>query len=118
MKYIIAMKISVRLKEAKVEDYPGRRIKTLLDPSTVGSSGFILGVITYLPGCTVEPHTHDDQEGIYVMKGRGKAKIGGESIELEQGVAFYIAKRVTHSVMNPFDEPLEVVFSHAPVCNS
>ncbi len=113
----VIMKVSVRLDEVNAVDFPGRQLKTLLESSTVGSVGFTMGVIRYLPGCVVEPHTHDDQEGIYVMKGKGKARIGEEDIDLGPGVAFYIAKGARHSVRNPFDEPLEVVFCHCHLCD-
>jgi len=113
---ITSMRISVKISEAKIEEYPGRKVSTLLDPSTVGSSDFVMGVITYFPGCAVEPHAHDDQEGIYVLSGRGTARIGSESVELEPGVAIYIPKGVTHSVSNHFNEPLHAVLAHAPVC--
>jgi len=110
------MKLSARLSEARVESYPGRTVRTLLDPDGTGTRSFVMGVITYLPGCVVEPHTHDDQEGLYVTRGRGRAKIGDEVVGLEPGVAVYIPKGVVHSVTNEYEDPLEAVLAHAPVC--
>jgi len=111
------MRLCVRLSESRVEQYPGRTIRTLLDPESTGTSGLILGVITYLPGCAVEPHSHEDQEGIFVVKGRGMAKIGSEVVDIEAGTAIYIPKGVTHSVTNPADEPIEAIVVHAPLCD-
>jgi quercetin dioxygenase-like cupin family protein len=108
------MSVARGAKDAREEKYPGRTIRTLLDPKTVGTDGLVLATITYDPGCEVEPHTHDDQEAIYVIEGRGRAKVGDESVELEPGTAVYIAKGVTHSVVNPNDEPIEAVLVHAP----
>jgi len=111
------MKLSVSLRDARVEDFPGRRVWTLLDPSNVGSIGFIMGLITYYSGCVVQPHTHQDQEGLYVLKGKGRATVDGTTVDLEPGVALYIPRGATHSVSNPYDEPLEAVLAHAPVCD-
>jgi len=109
------MRLCVRLSESRIEQYPGRTIRTLLDPKSTGTSGLILSVITYLPGCAVEPHSHEDQESIFVMKGKGTAKIGAELVDIEAGTAIYIPRGVTHSVMNPADEPIEAILVHAPL---
>ena len=112
------MTVSARLSEARVERYIGRTIRTLLDPKAMGTSGLTLGVITYQPGCIVEPHSHDDQEALYVLKGRGKAKVGDESIKLEPGTAVYIPRGITHSVSNLSAKPIEAVLVHAPTRSS
>jgi quercetin dioxygenase-like cupin family protein len=109
------MTVSARLSKARVERYTGRTIRTLLDPRATGTSGLTLGIITYQPGCNVEPHSHDDQEALYVLKGRGKAKIGDESIRLEPGTAVYIPRGMTHSVSNSSAKPIDAVLIHAPV---
>jgi quercetin dioxygenase-like cupin family protein len=109
------MTVSARLSEARTERYAGRTIRTLLNPKATGTSGLVLGVITYQPGCIVEPHSHDDQEALYVLKGRGKAKIGDESVKLEPGTAVYIPKGMIHSVTNSSARPIEAVLIHAPV---
>jgi len=110
------MSVARRVRETEEEAYPGRTIRTLLDPRTVGTKGMVLATISYKPGCTVEPHSHEDQEGIYVILGRGKAKVGAEDIDLEPGTAIYIGRGVTHSVVNPNSAPIEAVLVHAPIC--
>jgi len=112
------MSVARRVRETEEEVSPGRTIRTLLDPRTVGTKGLILATITYEPGCALEPHSHEDQEGIYVIAGRGKAKVEDEDIDLEPGMAIYIGKGVTHSVVNPNAVPIEAVLMHAPVCES
>jgi quercetin dioxygenase-like cupin family protein len=112
------MKVSARLSEAKTERYTGRAIRALLNPKATGTSGLTLGVITYQPGCIVEPHSHDDQEALYVLKGRGKARIGDKSVRLEPGTAIYIPRGMTHSVSNSSAKPIEAILIHAPVRSS
>jgi len=111
---IQAMKVSARLDEARIETFAGRTIKTLLDPGATGTRGLTLGVIIYEPGCIVEPHTHSDQEALYVLKGRGEARIGSETVELRPGTAVYMREGVVHSVVNPSTDPIEAVLIHAP----
>jgi putative monooxygenase len=112
------MKISARLSGAKTERYAGRTIRTLLDPKVTRTSGLTLGIITYQPGCIVEPHLHDDQEALYILRGRGKARIGDKSVRLEPGTAVYIPKGTAHSVSNSSAKPIEAVLIHAPVSSS
>lgn len=42
-------------------------------------------------------------------KGRGRATFGDEQIEVEAGMAVFIAPYVKHVIANPYDEPLEGV---------
>ena len=41
---------------------------------------------------------HDDQEGFYVLEGRGRALIGGEEFVMEPGMAFMVPAGVTHTM--------------------
>jgi len=39
---------------------------------------------------------HDDQEGFFVLEGRGKALVGGEEIDLEPGICFVVPAHTDH----------------------
>lgn len=59
-------------------------------------------------GKSVHLHKHDDMEQIfYVIKGKGKIKIGPEFYDLNSGDVFYIPRSFFHSVYNPNDETIQ-----------
>ena len=89
---------------------------TLIGPAHGAVKGYCLGISV----CDREeynaPGTHPDQEGFYVLEGRGMAKIGDEEFEISPGVAFLAAKGVPHTVRKlPGSPPLKLLWSHGAV---
>lgn len=46
---------------------------------------------------------HDDQEGFFVLEGRGRAMVGDDEIMLEPGVCFVIPAGVKHCMKRESD---------------
>jgi hypothetical protein len=46
---------------------------------------------------------------IIITRGRGRARLAGQDIELREGMSVFIAPHVQHTFFNPYDEPLEGV---------
>lgn len=62
------------------------------------------------------PGAHDDQEGFFVLEGRGRAMIGDDEIILEPGVSFVIPAGVKHTMKREPDcEFCKVFWFHAAV---
>ena len=42
-----------------------------------------------------------------ITKGRGRAQLGDEEVELEPGMSVFVGPYVKHVIFNPYDEPME-----------
>ena len=42
-----------------------------------------------------------------ITKGRGRAELGDQTVDLKEGMSIFIGPYVKHVIYNPFDEPLE-----------
>ncbi len=59
---------------------------------------------------------HDDQEGFFVLEGRGRALIGDEELIMEPGMCFMVPAGVVHAMKRETDcEYCKVFWFHAAV---
>lgn len=78
--------------------------------------GFCIGITYYDNEEYNPPGVHEDQEGFYVLSGRGAAKVGGEEFPIRPGSAFIAQKGVPHSVKKSAgSKPVKLLWSHAAV---
>ncbi len=73
-----------------------------------------LKTVTYVslawlqPGQSYEPHKHEDHEEIYyIIRGRGRIRVGNEYREFRDGDAIYIPEGEVHEIINDSDEMVE-----------
>jgi mannose-6-phosphate isomerase-like protein (cupin superfamily) len=60
------------------------------------------------PGLSYEPHKHEDHEEVYyIIKGKGRIKIGNEDTKFRDGDVIYIPEKKMHSITNEGDEMVE-----------
>jgi len=94
---------------------PGRVARHLVTNDTVGAEeGFSFGVVSYRPGASTRPHSHSDQEAMYVVAGEGVAVTGGVRFRLKPGVALYVPRGVSHCIANTGSTNLDAVYAHSP----
>lgn len=90
--------------------------------ATLPQHGAQVGILYYQPGfrsawVSIEPGQHANAEAedqtnpfssmLIFVNGRGKARIGGEEVEMQGGEAVMIPAGVAHEFWNPFDEPFQ-----------
>jgi quercetin dioxygenase-like cupin family protein len=61
------------------------------------------------PGARHSPHTHDTEEAVVFLAGRGVVKIDGKPYEIGPGDAIWIPPSVIHSTENTGSEELQFV---------
>lgn len=95
---------------------PGRTMRQLVTTQNLGAETMSLGVIHVSPGETVRPcHAHlEEEEIIYIIRGRGEAWVDGEIGPFEQGDAILFTPGSKHMIRNTGQEPLDVLFVFAP----
>lgn len=91
-------------------------IDILLSPDRVAMDHPIgLGTQTIAPGCHVREHAHDrNEEAVYVIEGRGRAVIDGESHPMVRGSAFFIGKNGRHMFINEGEAALTFLWLIVP----
>ncbi|MCM1112393.1 MAG: cupin domain-containing protein [Muribaculum sp.] len=92
----------VRMDE--VMEREGNRIGyTLLDERHGCVNGCRLGISVYIYDEYGRASAHEDQEGFFVLEGRGMALIDGEELALEPGMAFMIPAGTPHAMKKDKD---------------
>ena len=79
-------------------------------------AGFCMGLAYYTEEEYVKPGIHDDQEGFFVLKGEGYAKVGDEEFPLKPGTFFVALKGVPHTIKVARGKgPIKVLWTHGAV---
>lgn len=105
----------VRLDE--VMEKAGKRTGyTLLDERHGCVNGCRLGISVYVLDEYGSANAHEDQEGFFVLEGRGMALIDGEELVLEPGMAFMIPAGTPHAMKRDKDyDYCKVLWFHGAV---
>ncbi len=105
------------VKEQDVEgnQLPGRLWKKLIGPENGGCKNMIFGVVTFPSGSNPGTHVHAaEEEIIYILSGKGEAKVGGKTYALEPGVGIFAEPGVEHGIKTLGNEPLVLVSVFSP----
>lgn len=85
------------VKLGEVMEREGKRVGyTLLDERHGCVNGCRMGISVYCFDEYGPATAHEDQEGFFVLEGRGMALIDGEELALEPGMAFMIPAGTPH----------------------
>lgn len=109
------------LKPISMLDVPadtrrGGEIRTLLSPRTVGSTSGFMGVATVAPGDYIASHKHPySEEFVFLVRGRLRADLGDESVELTAGQGLLVPLHTPHRLVNTGDEEAFLVFHLGPL---
>lgn len=88
----------------------------LLDEAQGCVNGCNCGVSCYTRTEYDKATAHDDQEGFFVLEGRGKARIGDEEIAMKAGDCFMVPAHTPHAMIKDADvEVCKVFWFHAAV---
>lgn len=82
------------------------KIEVLLDIPP--AKEFRIHITRFQPGAGADPHTHEWEHAMYIMKGTGKVEILGEEMIVREGVVAFVPQYAIHSILNTGDEELVV----------
>lgn len=109
------MVIFIDENESRWEQHADRRSVDLIVPGvTPARAGLSLGVAVWTEPEFGPLQSHDDQEAVYCVSGKGVIRIGEEEYDIYPGLAFYIGKGVPHSTRRTGPEGVKIVYVHAP----
>jgi quercetin dioxygenase-like cupin family protein len=99
----------------RIEGEAPRTLYTLVEPNTVGTAHFAMGLEEVDPNSEIPMHSHSDaEEIIFVYGGQGKGYVADEVSDLKPGAVIYIPPNVEHRFVNTGDEPLWITWTLSP----
>jgi len=91
-------------------------IRNILNQATAGGrNDFSMGTQTLPPGSFIREHTHaQNEEIIFVLEGRGTARIDGVEQPIEKGSTVFVGMNRRHHFLNPGSEPMTFLWFMLP----
>jgi mannose-6-phosphate isomerase-like protein (cupin superfamily) len=96
---------------APVELPGGSWSRVLVAEQTVGGNVSALGYSVFKPGTSTADLSHSVEELAYIVGGRGVIRLETGDVPVSAGQALYVPAKVWHTVLNPGEEDLVMVFS-------
>lgn len=118
MSYVKSFQVKGRLIN-KGEPYE-RIIKIIASPNTkkMSAQRFTFGMSIIPAGGKTEPadtHSHEGiEECVYVVTGKGEAKVGGQIFQIEPETFIMIRPNEPHQFLNNSDETMKLVWVSVP----
>jgi quercetin dioxygenase-like cupin family protein len=82
---------------AKVNHILGGPDYSTANGACVEGDRMIVGLMRMPAGTGAEPHSHPNEQWIYILEGTFHATVGGKAIEAKPGAVIYIPADVVHS---------------------
>jgi quercetin dioxygenase-like cupin family protein len=84
-------------KLAQVNKIKGGPDYSSVEGSCVEGDRMIVALMRMPAGTGAEPHSHPNEQWIYVLEGTLRAKIGSEEVEAKPGSVIYVPSNAVHS---------------------
>jgi putative monooxygenase len=85
--------------------------KVLVSEHTVDGNSSALGYSVFKPGTSTADLSHEVEELAYIVSGSGVIRLETEDVPVAAGQALYVPAGLWHTVVNPGQEDLVMVFS-------
>src|SRR5436853_7488510 len=82
---------------AKLKSIKGGPAYSTAEGSCVEGDRMIVALMRMAAGTGAEPHSHPNEQWIYILEGTFRAKIGDKAVEANTGSVVYIPANVVHS---------------------
>jgi putative monooxygenase len=85
--------------------------RVLVAEATVKDNVSALGYSVFKPGTSTADLSHSVEELAYIVAGRGVIRLETGDVPVAAGQALHVPARIWHTVVNPGEEDLVMVFS-------
>jgi quercetin dioxygenase-like cupin family protein len=82
---------------AKVNHIKGGPDYSSVEGGVVEGDRMIVALMRMPAGTGAEPHSHPNEQWIYILEGTFKARIGDDEVEAKPGSVVYVPSNVVHS---------------------
>lgn len=101
-------------REAKKLVFENHDFTDLITSENGCTAGCHAGLLSYRQTDFIQGGVHDDQEGFYVLEGRGRAKVGDSVFPIEPGSCFIAPAGSYHYICRDENSvPVKLFFFHA-----
>jgi quercetin dioxygenase-like cupin family protein len=105
-------KYTVNVNEVEKTALPGREVWVLSKALQV--ERMTLGICKVSPHSSMDPHSHSQEELIYVMDGNGYVEVAGTRESLKPGTLIHLPSGSTHVTVNEGDKVMKFIFCFSP----
>jgi quercetin dioxygenase-like cupin family protein len=92
-----------------------RKVFTVVDHDLAGAREMAAGLAVFEPGEASSEHSHPDaEEIIYVVRGSGVIRSGGEERSFGPNTVMFNPRGISHQHVNTGSEPLWLFFVYSP----
>jgi quercetin dioxygenase-like cupin family protein len=92
-----------------------RTVALLLDKDMDGAQNISMGLCIIDARSQIPKHAHEhEEEAMYILRGKGIAKIEDAEYILTEGSVVFCPPKVTHQIVNPNDQKLWFMFMYGP----
>jgi len=91
-----------------IKDTHSESVKTEIIVDIPPATEFRVHITRFQPGAGADPHTHEWEHAMYIMKGTGKVVIEGEEAIVKPGMLAFVPKNGVHSIYNIGEDELVV----------
>lgn len=110
------MKYYVYLKDVDEVRRPDYISQYLVNEKNGCVAGCKTGISKHIKTEYPDVHSHEDQEGFFVLGGTGWAKVGDQEFVLEPNTSFIVPAGAEHTIKKDKEsEPLKVFWFHAAI---
>ena len=91
---------------------PGRSVRVLSDELPVQNLTF--GICEVPPNSEMLPHSHLQEEVIFILEGQGHVTVGGQKENVQPGTLVHFPSGVEHFTANEDDKVMRFAFCFSP----
>ena len=91
-----------------ISDTHSKSAKTEVILGIPPAKEFRIHITRFQPGAKANPHSHEWEHAMYIMKGTGKVVIEGEEAIVKEGMLAFVPCDAVHSILNVGKDELVV----------
>ena len=94
------------------KSFENRWVKFAFGPNRfVDTENLYIGIVEFYKGKGMKSHSHNVEEAMYVLSGKGKIKIGSLVYDIKEKDFVYIPKNKNHAIIPDRNNRLKILFA-------
>jgi quercetin dioxygenase-like cupin family protein len=105
-------KYTVNADQVETTALPGRSVRVLSKALPV--ERMTLGICEVPPQSSMDPHSHSQEELIYITRGQGYVEVNGTREPVRPGTLIHLPSDAEHFTVNESEEVMQFMFCFSP----
>lgn len=103
---------TINVDNVQVKQLPGRDVYVLTEH--LDTKNLTVGICEVPPNTTMFPHSHEQEETIFILEGSGYVDINGVKEDIKPGTLILFPSNAQHCTTNETDQVMRFVFIFSP----